>query len=91
LNVIRECLIRAPQDANCLLIQTALQASREDLGDARTTMSNLVKANPTFSLKSERDYSRFGDSPLMKQFLSDLERAKAPEAAALGGVSISRA
>lgn len=90
LNVIRECLIRAPQDANCLLIQTALQAAREDMDDARTTMGSLVKANPTFSLKSERDYSRFGDSPLMKQFLSDLARAKAPEAAVLISVGGDR-
>jgi adenylate cyclase len=43
LTVIRECLIRAPQDSNCLLIQTALQAAREDLADARTTMENLIK------------------------------------------------
>jgi adenylate cyclase len=78
-NVIRECLIRAPQDANCLLIQTALQAARDDLGDAQATMANLVRANPEFTLKSERDYRRFGDSPLMEQFLTDLGRAKAPE------------
>ncbi|KJF70199.1 adenylate/guanylate cyclase domain-containing protein [Agrobacterium arsenijevicii] len=80
-NVIRECLIRAPQDANCLLIQTALQAARQDLGDAQTSMSSLIKANPAFSLKSERQFSRFGDSPLMEEFLTDLERAKAPETA----------
>lgn len=80
-NVIRECLIRSPQDANCLLIQTALQAARDDLGDAQTTMADLVRENPEFSLKSERDYRRFGDSPLMRQFLADLERAKAPDTA----------
>lgn len=82
-NVIRECLLRAPQDANCLLIQTALQVSREDLRGARTSMSSLVKAHPAFSLESERQYSRFGDSPLMKRFITDLERAKAPETAML--------
>lgn len=82
-NVIRECLLRAPQDANCLLIQTALQAAQNDLGDAQTTMANLIRANPEFSLKSERGYRRFGDSLLMEQFLADLERAKAPESAAL--------
>jgi len=90
-NVIRECLIRAPQDANCLLIQTALQAAREDLGDAQTSMSSLIKANPAFSLKSERQFSRFGDSPLMKQFLNDLERAKAPETATFVGAGDDRA
>ena len=82
-SVIQECLIRAPQDANCLLIQTALQASRSDLEKARETMASLVKAKPDFSLQSERDYRRFGDSPLMKQFLADLARAKAPETASL--------
>lgn len=89
--VIRECLIRAPEDANCLLIQTALQAAREDLADARTTMGNLIKVNPSFSLKSEREYGRFGTSSLMEKFLVDLERSKAPEAAALAGVGDRRA
>ncbi|MRH98212.1 adenylate/guanylate cyclase domain-containing protein [Agrobacterium tumefaciens] len=79
--VIRECLIRAPQDANCLLIQTALQAARKDFGDAQTSMGSLIKANPSFSLKSERQFSRFGDSPVMQQFLIDLESADAPETA----------
>ncbi len=90
-NVIRECLIRAPQDANCLLIQTALQAAREDLGDAQASMTSLIKANPAFSLKSERQFSRFGDTPLMKQFLTDLERAKAPETAMFVGAGDDRA
>lgn len=88
--VIRECLIRAPEDANCLLIQTAIQAAREDLGDARKTMGNLIKANPSFSLKAEREYGRFGTSPLMDKFIVDLERSKAPETAALAGVGDSR-
>ena len=77
--VISECLVRAPQDANCLLIQAALQGGSEDTEAAQVTMTNLMKAQPTFSLERERAYRRFGDRPLMDKFLSDLARAKAPE------------
>jgi adenylate cyclase len=90
LTVIRECLIRAPQDANCLLIQTAIHVALGNLDDARMTMGDLIKANPKFSLNSEQQYSRFGDSPLMEQFLLDLERAKAPETAVLSVKDESR-
>jgi adenylate cyclase len=80
-NVIRECLIRAPQDPNCLLIQAALQAGRQELGEAQATMGSLIKANPEFSLEAERHYRRFGDTALMDRFLSELAQAKAPETA----------
>lgn len=79
--VIAGCLVRAPRDANCLLIQAALQGGRGDLEAAQLTMANLVGAQPTFSLESERSYRRFGNKPLMDQFLKDLTRAKAPETA----------
>ena len=79
--VIAECLVRAPRDANCLLIQAALQAGRGETEAAQLTMANLVEAHPTFSLEAERAYRRFGDRPLMDQFLKDLARAKAPETA----------
>ncbi|MGO6843912.1 tetratricopeptide repeat protein [Rhizobium ruizarguesonis] len=82
-SVIQECLIRAPQDSNCLLIQTALQAGRSELDKAKATMANLVKAKPDFSLETERNYRRFGDSPLMEQFLADLARAEAPKTVSL--------
>ena len=79
--VIAECLVRAPRDANCLLIQAALQAGRGETEAAQLTMAKLVEAHPTFSLEAERAYRRFGDRPLMDQFLKDLARAKAPETA----------
>ena len=41
-------------------------------------MASLVEAHPAFSLEAERAYRRFGDKPLMEQFLQDLARAKAP-------------
>jgi adenylate cyclase len=79
--VVAECLVRAPRDANCLLIQAALQGGRGEIEAAQLTMANLIEAQPTFSLAAERSYRRFGDRPLMDRFLSDLARAKAPETA----------
>ena len=73
--------MRAPRDANCLLIQAALQGGSGEIEAAQLTMSNLIEAHPTFSLERERAYRRFGDRPLMDQFLGDLARAKAPETA----------
>ncbi|MBB3398820.1 adenylate/guanylate cyclase domain-containing protein [Rhizobium sp. BK060] len=78
-NVIRECLILAPEDPNCLLIQAALEAGRQELDKAQMTMSSLRRANPSFSLQAERDYRRFGDTALMDQFLAELAQANAPE------------
>jgi adenylate cyclase len=82
--VLRECLIRAPREPDCLLIRAAVQTDREQLTEAQTTMAHLLEAKPAFSLASERDYRRFGNSPLMDRFLAQLARAKAPETAALG-------
>lgn len=79
--VISECLVRAPRDANCLLIQAALQGGSGETEAAQLTMANLIEAHPTFSLERERAYRRFGDRPLMDEFLSDLARAEAPETA----------
>ena len=79
--VIGECLVRAPRDPNCLLIQAALQSGGGELEKAQATMASLVEAHPAFSLEAERAYRRFGDKPLMEQFLQDLARAKAPETA----------
>jgi adenylate cyclase len=80
--VLSECLIRAPQEKDCLLIRTALLVGRGELSQAQATMARLVAADPQFSLAAERDYRRFGNSPLMDRFLADLARAKAPETAA---------
>ncbi|WP_353642998.1 tetratricopeptide repeat protein [Mesorhizobium sp. WSM2239] len=79
--VLAECLLRAPTDANCLLILAAAQANQGELGEAQTTMARLLAANPKFSLAAERDYRRFGNSPLMERFLSELAQAEAPETA----------
>jgi adenylate cyclase len=79
--VLAECLLRAPTETNCLLILAAVQANQGELGDARITMARLLAANPKFSLKTERDYRRFGNSPLMERFLSELTQAEAPETA----------
>ncbi|MBB3236920.1 adenylate/guanylate cyclase domain-containing protein [Phyllobacterium endophyticum] len=79
--VIGECLVRAPRDSNCLLIQAALQGANGDLEKAQATLTSLIETRPTFSLEAERAYRRFGDKPLMDEFLQDLARAKAPETA----------
>lgn len=84
-SVIGECLIRAPQDADCLLIRTALLAGRGNVAEAQVAMARLVQTKPEFSLASERNYRRFGNSPLMEQFLQELSRAKAPETALRSG------
>ena len=78
-NVLRECLIRAPNEVSCLLISAAVQSASGDIEGARETMKRLVQADPTFSLATERTYRRFGDSPLMDRFLAQLASAKAPE------------
>jgi adenylate cyclase len=79
--VLAECLLRAPTEANCLLILAAAQVNQGELDKARTTMARLLDANPKFSLMAERDYRRFGNSPLMDRFLSELAQAEAPETA----------
>ncbi|MBB3233632.1 adenylate/guanylate cyclase domain-containing protein [Phyllobacterium endophyticum] len=89
-NVIRECLLRAPQEVNCLLIRTALLAGRGEVAQAQVAMARLVQSNPKFSLAAERDYRRFGTSPLMDRFLQDLARAKAPETAARSNLTRER-
>jgi adenylate cyclase len=76
---LRECLIRAPADPNCLLISAAVQSAAGELKAAQETMGRLLKADPGFSLAEERTYRRFGDSPLMDQFLTQLANARAPE------------
>ncbi|MBX4870525.1 tetratricopeptide repeat protein [Rhizobium bangladeshense] len=79
--VLDECLIRAPQAEDCLLIKTAVLTGQGKLADAQDMMARLVKASPDLSLAKEREYRRFGDSDLMERFLADLARARAPETA----------
>lgn len=80
--VLDECLIRAPQADDCLLIKTALLVGQGKVPDAEVMMARLLKSNPKFSLAEERKYRRFGDSDLMERFLADLARIRAPETAA---------
>jgi adenylate cyclase len=76
--VIGECLIRSPRDANCLRILAVVQVRQGRLDDARETMIRLLEADRSFSLASERAYRRFGDSPLMSEFLNELAMARDP-------------
>jgi len=43
-------------------------------------MALLTDVDPEFSLAEERANPRFGNSPLMEQFLSQLADARAPDA-----------
>lgn len=79
--VLTDCLIRSPDEPNCLLIRAAVLMDRGELQRAREAMTLLLAANRQFSLSAERDYRRFGNSPLMSRFLTLLERADAPESA----------
>ena len=59
--------------------------------EARRTMMELIELEPRFSLAGERSYRRFGDSPLMAQYLRDLAAAGAPDAAADAGARMKKA
>ncbi|WEX91246.1 tetratricopeptide repeat protein [Sinorhizobium garamanticum] len=77
--VLRECLIRAPREADCLLIHTAVLTRRGDVQGARRAMAQLTEVDPQFSLAAERANRRFGNSPLMDEFLWQLAEARAPD------------
>jgi adenylate cyclase len=79
--ILTECLLSTPSEPNCLRIRAAVQVRQERLSEARETMAKLVKADGSFSLAAEAAYRRFGDSPLMERYLSDLARAQAPKSA----------
>jgi adenylate cyclase len=79
--VLMDCLMRAPQQPDCLLIRTAIMVENGDIEEARGMMARLVAAKPDFSLAAEAQYNRFGSSPLMERFLASLRQAKAPETA----------
>jgi adenylate cyclase len=80
-DVLKECLLRAPDERNCLRMRAAVLARLDRLGEARTTMARLVELDPIFSLSGERETARFGALPLMDRYLADLEAAGAPAAA----------
>jgi adenylate cyclase len=79
--VLSECLLSAPQDPNCLRIRAAVKVRQGQMDEARATMAQLVAADSSFSLASETTYRRFGNSPLMEKYLSELAQAQAPKTA----------
>jgi adenylate cyclase len=79
--VLSECLLSAPQDPNCLRIRAAVKVRQGQLDEARGTMAQLVAADSSFSLASEAEYRRFGNSPLMEKYLAELAQAQAPKTA----------
>jgi adenylate cyclase len=80
-NVLQECLLRAPDERNCLRMRAAVLVRLDRLDEARTIMARLSELDPTFSLSAERETARFGVSPLMGRYLADLEAAGAPAGA----------
>jgi adenylate cyclase len=80
-NVLQECLLRAPEERNCLRMRAAVLVRLDRPDEARTTMARLRELDPTFSLAAEAEIARFGDSPLLDRYLADLEAAGAPAAA----------
>jgi adenylate cyclase len=77
-NVLSECLLRAPEERNCLRMRAAVLVRLDRLDEAQATMARLIELDPTFSLAAERETARFGDSPLMDRYLLDLETAGTP-------------
>ena len=80
-NVLQECLLRAPDERNCLRMRAAVLVRLDRLDEARTIMARLSELDPTFSLSAERETARFGVSPLMGRYLADLKAAGAPAGA----------
>jgi adenylate cyclase len=80
-DVLAECLLRAPDERNCLRMRAAVLVRLDRVEEARTTMARLSELDPAFSLSAERETARFGVLPLMGRYLADLEAAGAPAAA----------
>jgi adenylate cyclase len=80
--VLAGCLLRAPNDPNCLKIRAAVLVRLDRPDEARATMAELLRSEPDFSLSAEGVLRRFGNSPLMQRFLSELARAEAPATSA---------
>jgi adenylate cyclase len=80
-NVLQECLLRVPEERNCLRMRAAVLVHLDQLDEARTAMARLIALDPAFSLSAERQTGRFGASPLMDRYLADLAAAGAPAVA----------
>lgn len=68
--------MRAPEQAECLLIRTAVLVEKRELDAARSLMARLTAVQSDFSVASEREYRRLGASPLMQRFLASLLQAR---------------
>lgn len=79
--VLAGCLLRAPDEPNCLRVHVAVLVRLDRVEAARMTMTRLTAQDPEFSLSIERATRRFGNSPLMERYLADLAAAGAPEVA----------
>jgi adenylate cyclase len=79
--VLADCLLRAPEERNCLRMRAAVLASLGEVEEARAAMARLTGLDPAFSLSAERAARRFGHSSLMDSYLADLAAAGAPESA----------
>jgi adenylate cyclase len=80
--MLANCFLHAPRERNCLRIRTAVLVRLGRVDEARRVMAQLVSVEPGFSLSGERATRRFGDSPTMERYLSDLAAAGATETAA---------
>ena len=94
-DVLADCLVRAPEERNCLRMQAAVLARLGRTEEARELMARLTALDPRFSIAQERTSARFGASPLMETYLADLAAAGAPamagQARAPGAEFYSRA
>ena len=79
--VLADCLLRVPDERNCLRIRIATLARLDRVEEARTLVARLIAADPAFSVASEQSYKRFGDFPLMERYVADLRLAGVPEVA----------
>jgi adenylate cyclase len=77
-SVLGDCLLKAPEERNCLRMEVAALVRLDRGSEARAVMARLVGLDPTFSLAVERRLRRFGDSPVMERYLTDLAAAGAP-------------
>lgn len=80
-DVLSGCLLRAPDERNCLRMQAVVLVRLERAEEAREAMKQLTALEPGFSIEAERAQRRFGDSPLMQRYLDDLSTAGAPPVA----------
>ena len=86
--VMEECLLDTPREANCLRIEAVTLVRLDRVDEARTVMARLIAIDPAFSVAVERRLRRFGDSPLMQLYLTDLAAAGAPPG--MGQAAIAR-